>query len=134
MPETWSFKCYVSLAGVDEVRAAYDAHSRQAQTKFLSKLKMLAQKPYEEWCIGGILARDLHGPCAGLREIKFKADGVQQRPLGYRSGDHEFTLLFWAHEKGGRWVEKNACEKAHERKKEAEGSKDRSHDLWLALE
>jgi hypothetical protein len=119
---------------VDEVRAAYDAHGKQARAKFLSKLKMLSAKPYEEWCIGGILAKDLHGPCTGLREIRFKADDMQQRPLGFRSGEREFTLVFWAYEKGGKWVERNACEKAQERKKEVEGSKDRKHDLWLALE
>jgi hypothetical protein len=119
---------------VDQIRASYCAEKTQARSKFLSKLRILAQKPYEEWAIGGILAKDLHGECSGLREIRFKADGVQQRPLGFRSGEREFTILFWAHEKGGKWVERNACVKAHERKAEVLKSKDRSNALWLALE
>lgn len=124
----------MSVAGVDEIRASYDAEQRQAKTKFQSKLQLLAQKPYEEWCIGGILAKDLHGPCAGLREIRFKADGVQQRPLGFRSGASEFTLVFWAHEKGGKWVEKKACEIAQARKLDVQQSRNGTNDLWLALE
>jgi hypothetical protein len=74
------------------------------------------------------------GPCAGLAEIRFKADNVQQRPLGFHSGSQEFTILFWATEKGGKFVPLSACETALRRKAEVLGNKDRADDLWLALE
>ena len=134
MSPLWSFRCYVSPGGVDEIRLSQDGEGRETQSKFLSRLKILSRKPYIEWATGGILTKDLHRECAGLRVIRFKADNIQQRPLGFRSGESEFTILFWAHEKGGRWVERGACQKALERKEEVKKSKDRTNALWLTLE
>jgi hypothetical protein len=80
------------------------------------------------------LYKELHGPCAGLGELKFKGEGVQQRPIGFRSGQNEFTILLWAHEKENKFVPLNACEEGLKRKDVVLKSKDRTNVLWLALE
>lgn len=132
MPVLWRFKCYVSASGTDEMRASYDGKGRQAQNRFRSRLTMLAQLPYAQW--NEKLYKHLRGDCAGLSEIRFEADGVQQRPLGFRSAEAEFTLLFWAQEVNDRWVPLSACEIALRRKNEVLESEDRAHALWFALE
>ena len=132
MPVLWRFRCYVSRSGVDEIRAAYDREARQARNKFRSRLTMLAQLPYSQW--NEKLYKHLRGDCAGLSEIRFEGDGVQQRPLGFRSAETEFTLLVWAHEVNDRWVPLSACETALRRKTEVLEDEDRAHALWFALE
>ncbi len=128
----WAFRCYVSPNGTDPIRAAYDAKQRQARTRLFSRLVGLSSIPFEEW--NGNLYKELHGPAAGIGEIRFLADRVPQRVLGYRSGEGEFTLLVWATEKGGKFIPLSAPATALARKTEAEQSKDRTHALWLALE
>lgn len=128
----WSFRCYKSRDGTDQIREAYGRKQRQAQTKFASRLRILSLLPYEEWHAD--LYKELHGDARGVAEVRFKADGVQQRVLGYRSGEFEFALLFWATEKSKKFVPLSAPATALERKAEVEKSKDRTDALWLALE
>jgi hypothetical protein len=80
------------------------------------------------------MAKDLRGDAAGLREIRFKADGVQQRPIGFRSGELEFTLLLWAQHWGAKWRPSQAFEIAQKRKDEVQASRNRTDELWIALE
>ena len=131
MPVRWTFRYYARQNGKDDVRDAYDRGSKQLHARFLSRVKALAQLPVGEW---GELAKQLHGSCSGLVEIRFKADNVQQRPLGYRSGETEFTILFWATERGNRFVPASACEKALERKKKIIDREASTNALWLVLE
>jgi hypothetical protein len=133
MAVLWSFRCYLSPDGTDEIRKAHDSEERQTRKKFHSRLKILAALPFEEWH-NGVLYRELHGECFGLGEIKFKGDNVKQRPLGFRSSEYEFAILFWAHERGNKWVPLKACQRALERKAEVIANKDRTNALWLALE
>jgi hypothetical protein len=93
---------------------------------------MLARLPAAEW--QSSYYKKLSGECEGLWEIRFNVDGVQHRPLGYRSGEYEFTLLLWAQEKNNRFVPLNACEQALHRKAETLASRTRTHALWLALQ
>ena len=131
MPVQWTFRCYCSRKGTDEIRVWHDKQSKQVQAKFLSRIKILAQLPFDEW--NENYYKDLHGDCAELGEIRFFADKVQQRPLGFRSGKNEFTILFNAKEKGGKFVPKSACKKALARKSEVLKSKDRTNAIWLIL-
>ncbi len=128
----WSFRCYRSADGTDEIRAWYDGGSKQLQARFLSRMKMLALLPRAEW--NENLYKNLHGPCSGLGEIRFLADKVQQRPLGFHSGGAEFTILFCAKEKGGKFVPLSACEKATARRDEVLKNRSRTNALWLALQ
>ena len=75
---------------------------------------MLAKLPAEEW--NENLFKHLSGDCSGLSEIRFKADKMQQRPIGFRSDTAEYTLLFCATEKGGKFVPLSACVTARKSK------------------
>ena len=132
MAVLWTFRCYVSTTGKDEIRDWHDRQSEEVQGRFLSRLRMLAQLPFQEW--NENLYKNLHGPCAGLSEIRFKADRVQQRPLGYRNGEREFTFLFCATEKGGKFVPPSACPTALARKEDVVTRRCNTNALWLALE
>lgn len=128
----WAFRCYLSPDGTDEIRAAYDAKQRQARQKFGSRLRILSELPFEEW--HSALYKDLHGPAVGIGEIRFEADKLQQRVLGFRSGDGEFSLVFWAIEKGNKFVPLSAPATALARKSAVISGKDTTNALWLALE
>lgn len=132
MTALWSFRCYRSADGTDQVRAWYDGGSKRLQAKFLSRMRTLAQLPRNEW--NENLYKTLHGKCSGLGEIRFFVDNVQQRPLGFHSGDAEFTILFCAKEKGGQFVPLSACEKAIARRDEVLKNRSRTNALWLVLE
>lgn len=132
MPVLWSFRCYVAPDGTNKIREWYDGSRKEVKAKFLSRLKMLSHLPVEEW--NDPLYKVLHGECAGLGEIRFKADRVQQRPLGFRSGNREYTILFCAIEKGDAFVPRSACKTALIRKKEAKRDRSRTDAIWLALE
>lgn len=114
------------------MRYAYENGNVELKAKFVSKLKLLHRRPVESW--RDPLAKQLHGVCSGLVEVRFKAGGVQQRPIGFFSGDHEFILLFWATEKGGKFVPKSACETANRWKLESINNRSVTDALWLALE
>jgi len=128
----WAFRCYLDANGEDQIRSAHAGKQRQARSKFLSRLSALSTLPFEEWF--GVCYKELHGVAAGVGEIRFKADGVQQRILGYRSGEHEFILLIWAIERGNKFVPLSAPSTALARKAETAKTKDRTDALWLALE
>jgi hypothetical protein len=84
--------------------------------------------------IGGGYCKKLEGECDGLYELRFKADKVQQRPLGLFLSDSIFVILLWATEKNDRFVPKAACEIALRRKVEVLANEKCAHALWLALE
>ncbi len=132
MPLQWAFRCYVGDDGKDEIRAWYDAQTAQCRARFASRLKILASLPADEW--HETYFKHLHGECHGLAEIRYKADKVQQRPLGFRSAPDVFTLLYCAKEKNGKFVPLSACAQALERKAKVISGRRPTNVLWLALE
>ena len=132
MPILWTFRCYLSPDGTDEIREWYDGQTKQVKAKFHSRLKTLAQLPLNEW--NEKLYKNLRRDCAGLGEIRFKADNVQQRPIIFRSDEREFTILYCAIEKSNRFQPRNVCKIAKRRKAEVTADKERTNALWLALE
>lgn len=132
MAVLWTFRCYVSPDGTDEIRRWYDGQTKKVQARFYSRLKMLAHIPLNEW--NENLYKALHGDASGLGEIRFKADSVQQRPIGFRSGQNEFTILCCATEVSNRFRPRNVCEIAQRRKAEVLADMERTNVLWLALE
>ena len=92
---------------------------------------MLSQLDYADW--NDTLFKFLTDQ-NGLSEIRFKADGVQQRPLGFRSREYEYTLLFWATEKNNRFVPLSACAIAQQRMADVLADRSLTDALWLALE
>jgi hypothetical protein len=112
----------------------YESQSIDVQGKFLGRLCSLGALPPEEWKLP--LFRSLHGEASGLGEIRFMADRVQQRPLGFRgpSGD-VFTLLYPAKEQSDRFIPRNACGIALSRKAEVEkNANSRSKPCWLFVD
>lgn len=132
MAVLWTFRCYVSPRGIDEILAWYDGQSATVRAKFDSRLKFLAQRERAEW------KREpfdtLHDECEGLGEIRFKADRVQYRPLGFFNGEKIFTLVFCAEEKGSKFVPRNACEIALRRRTEVLDSEEHWHVCPFDLE
>jgi hypothetical protein len=115
---------------VDEIRNWYGAQTPRCRAKFLSRIRFLAQTPRQGW------KREpfdlLHG--YELGEIRFNADGLEHRPLGFFSPGMIFTLVFCAQEKNSRFVPKTAPETAAARKKEIEADANRCCTFWLPLE
>ena len=74
MPVLWNYRCYVSDNGTDKIREWHNDQNKQVQARFLQKLTMLAQLPFEEW--REPLYKNLHGECAGLGEIRLKGNNV----------------------------------------------------------
>jgi hypothetical protein len=132
LPLVCRFSYYVDQSGTSDVRETYDGGSPQLRARFLSKLKILANLARDDW--HDVYFKNLSGPCDGLSEIRFKANGVQQRPLGFHQTSTEFVILFWATEKGSKFVPLSACEKALKRKQEILIGTSKAHALWLALE
>jgi hypothetical protein len=130
-PPRWRYRCYVSENGTDEIRAWYESQSLDVQGKFLSRLRALRELPLPEWRCP--LFRWLRGDAHGLGEMRFKADRIQQRPLGFHGpGVDVFTLVFPAREKSGRFLPRNATDLALGRKTEVERDVNaRSRPCWL---
>src|SRR4051812_4102761 len=101
MVALWTFRCYVSARGANEIRSAYDSYSKRVQAKFASRLRVLTTLTRSEWTRP--LIGTLFGPCEGLWEIRFEKDNVQHRPLGFFLDPNVFVICFWALEKGGRF-------------------------------
>jgi hypothetical protein len=133
LPCAFSYYGKKGTSGVEsDIHNTYLSGSGQLRARFLSRLTILSKLPRAEWHEGYM--KQLSGNCSGLSEIRFLADRVQQRPLGFQLNDREFVLLLWAREKGDKFVPKKACEIALKRKAEILQDGNLKHDLWLALE
>lgn len=133
MPFLWTFRCYVSTRGTDEIRDWYDKQSGAVQAKFDSRLKFLAQRERNEWKREPFAL--LKGKeCEGLGEIRFKANRVQHRPLGYFSPGNVFTFVICAEERGRKFVPKKACQIGLSRKAEIDADPEKSHVCEFDLE
>src|SRR5438045_3415322 len=113
----WTFRTYVSPQGEEEVAQWYAGQTPTVRAAFDQRLRNLVQMKPQEW--REPYAKQLEGSCDGLVEIRFKADRVQHRPLGfYGPRRMEFTITLMAREIGDRFEPKDACEKALARKDE----------------
>jgi hypothetical protein len=130
MPVLWAIRSYVSERGVDEIRNWYSGQTARCRAKFLSRIRFLAQTPRSGW------KREpfdvLHG--YDLGEVRFNADGVEHRPLGFFSPAMTFTIVICAAEKGGKFVPRGAPDIAENRKREIEIDGKRCCRFWLPLE
>lgn len=109
------FQCYVNAGGVDVIDIWYEAASPRVQAKFDSRRKFLNETPRSKWARPHFSG--LNGACSGLSEIRFDADKVQHRPIGFQHGE-KFVIVLVAIEKGGKFHPKDACNTAQDRKKE----------------
>lgn len=110
----WTFKSYLNEDGTDDFDMWLNTRPKTARAKMLERVDAFRHQPQSNW--NGKRSKQLHG-FNQLLEIRFKADKVQHRPIGFFGPQKgEFTLLIGALEKGGKFVPKNAPEKAEQRK------------------
>lgn len=115
----WTFRCY--CASRDVIRQWYDNQTPEAQAEFDAALHYLKQRSQSEWERPwfGQLSRE----CSGLGEIRFSANRVEHRVIGYygpKGWRMHFTLLMPAKEKDRKFVPSNACATALRRMTEVE--------------
>ena len=108
---------------------ALEYQAEYGRATFDQRLRFLAYSPLQDW--KPPYSRKLKGKCDGLVEIRFKADNVQQRPLGFFGVSRmTFTLLFWATEKNDKFVSKDACIIANRRRVQVEKDESTFSRVW----
>lgn len=101
------FHCHESASKRSDVQEQFDAATPTMQANFIAALEYLADQPRANWTRPKA-AKLTKVEKSGFRdyfEIRFKAEGVQQRPIGYFGPlENQFTILIWATEKGSKFV------------------------------
>lgn len=116
MSAWWTFLCYLTERGIDVIDEWYSGQPEALQAKFDTRMRYLQQHPRSDWIRPYF--DTLGKKCAGLGEIRFEWNKVQYRPIGFASGEMEFTLVFVAQEHGRRFVPSTTCEISQKRKAE----------------
>jgi|ERR1039457_892079 hypothetical protein len=97
----WTIKCYVDANGQNEIQQIYKSGSADLRATLESALEYLKEQPKQDWRRPSAQKLVKNKKFRDFYEIRFKADNVQQRPIGYFGpGVSDFTVLIWAHEKG----------------------------------
>lgn len=130
-PPPWRYRCALDDGGEDGIRKWYENESKECRRKFLSHAQALRGLPFAEWRVP--LFRWLRGDEArGIGEVRFKANGLQQRVLGFRGPAPDlFTFVYPATEKSDRFIPRNAIEIAQGLRAAIEADDARSHECWL---
>jgi hypothetical protein len=109
--------------------------TKQARAKFRNKLRNLSRLPRNEW--RRPLFDTLGEECRGLSEIRFDANNVPWRPLGFfqldDAGGDVFTLVICASKDEHGWIPRNACAVGLSRRAEILVNPGRAHDLPIPL-
>lgn len=123
--------------GTDVIWQWFNARSTMKQTraKFRNRLRNLARLPRNEW--GRPLFDTLGEECTGLSEIRFEANNVPWRPLGFfqisEIGGDIFTLVICATKDEHGWIPRNACAIGLRRKAEILANPARAHDIPIPV-
>ena len=129
-PPPWRYRCHFAEDGTDTIRFWYERQSQECRRKFLVRAQALRGLPPREWELP--LFRWLRGDGQGLGEVRFKADRVQQRILGFRGPESDlFTFLYPAKEQSDRFIPRNTIEIAQRLRAVVLARKDRSNECWL---
>ncbi len=127
----WTFKSFTRPDRRTLIVADwYKEHEQDeaVQAAFITALKFLRPLPPDGWerPAVGRLRRE----CTGLFEIILKVNKVNHRPIGYMSGESEFTILLFAIEKD-RKLPPGTCEKAKQRIAIIENDKERAREFRI---
>lgn len=125
------FRYYAGHEDGSGLRDEFEHASAQFRARFRSKLLILAQLELVDWRepLFKVLSDE-----DGISEMRFKADNIQQRSLGFLSGNNEYTFLLWAQEKNNRFIPKAACEIAKKRRTACITDRSLTRVLWIPLE
>ncbi|WP_429344061.1 hypothetical protein [Paraburkholderia sp. GAS42] len=105
-------------SGQCEFTQKYGKLGEAGQAKCDERLRYLRDQPPSGW-------HDPHAKkldssrdhdCKDIYEVRFKANGIQHRPMGYFGpAADEFTIVIWATHKGSQYDPSNFCERAKRR-------------------
>lgn len=127
------FFCHVS-GQRNEVQSKYDDSTASMKANFMVAVEYLQEQPRDFWTRpkAAKLTRVGKGEFRDYFEIRFKSEGVQQRPIGYFGpSDNQFTILIWAIEKGSNFVPADWRKTADKRRNAIEGKIDDAKPLEL---
>jgi protoheme ferro-lyase len=122
----WTFRCYLDDDGSDVIETWYEAQPAALQAKFDTRMRYLQQNPRDKWVRPYF--DTLRKECAGLGEVRFEWKNVQYRPIGFASGEMEFTLVFVAEERERAFVPRNTCQQCQSRKARVVANRERACD------
>ena len=135
----WKLKGYVENDGQSVVRQWCNSVDDIVWLAFETDLDYLCGQLPDKWkrpWVGTLSGgkRQRKAGCAGLYELRFEVGNVQHRPLFYYSDEMEITILFFAEERGGDFVPRNACEIAKTRRRLIESDKERAREFAIKKE
>lgn len=111
----WQFRVFVSETGSNGLQKTIDAQDEAVIQHFKVRVKYLANTPKRDWQEPYALKLK---KVTDIYEIRFKANGVQFRPLGFFGPDgNEFTILIWATHKQKIYDPHDAINTADSRRK-----------------
>jgi len=97
----WTLKHYTS----GKIQEYYNRETDELKAQFDLAVSYLLKQPRKNWKRpkAAKLSKGEKGTFREYFEIRFKANKLQQRPIGYFGpGDKDFTILIWATEKGNK--------------------------------
>jgi hypothetical protein len=110
----WTFLELVTVGGRGVITEWYEEMAMEAQQDFDDLLRYLAVTPRHLW------VRPQYAPISGyqgLGKLRFKANKIQYRPIGFFGpGLGQFTLLIGAEERNRKWVPRDAPDQAVRRR------------------
>jgi hypothetical protein len=126
----WTIKAFTADFKRTIVVTWYVEQDGAVQAAFEARLKFLRAQPPIVWQRPHV--GTLRGECKGLFEIRFEVGNVQHRPIGFYSGEMEFTILAFATERDNQFDPLAVCSTAKRRKALIE--KDRRHAREFTFE
>ncbi|WP_239250057.1 hypothetical protein [Candidatus Nitrotoga sp. M5] len=110
----WKFMVYISPTGSTALQKQIDEIDEVVIQKFKTRVRYLSNTFKRDW--NRPHARKLKG-ATDIYEIRFEANGVQQRPIGFFGLlSNDFTILIWATHKQDIYDPAEAIETASKRR------------------
>lgn len=125
----WTLKSYINSQGEKIAKEWCDSVDDTVWLAFAFHMDYLCGQMADKWARPW--AEKLHGECARLVEIIFEVGNIQYRPLGFFSGEMEFTFLFFATEVNDRFEPTTACEIAQRHRAEIESDRSRASEFVI---
>lgn len=109
----WKLKGLVDRRTVNQtvVDQWYRSQTEGVQVAFVTRMKFLRGLPGDGWdrpYVGQLRWKE----CKGLYEIVISVSEAEHRPIGYFSGEKEFTIVTFATERDGKFEPKTVCASA----------------------
>lgn len=129
---TLKFKSYVSPSGRCDVQAVYDKGSADLKANFEVAISYLKPLSRDKWRRPQAHKLDKQKKFRDFFEIRFQANKVQQRPIGFFGpGINEFTVVMWLTEKGGKLLPLDWFRTANDRREDIISGRASTRNLTL---